>query len=150
MSSKVPMVGTTYRRRKDGSIGIEKNLQLNLTGKAKPSNQTLNYLRQYNDSEGFLVKVEDLGEECCRPLKTKCDENDECTIIRGKKICDGGAKPLCSWLKDYVDKKALQQLQKELGRRDNFRNFSLSKKIKSSLCFMNSKRLKFEIPSFHL
>ena len=67
------------------------------------------------DNEKYAVTVEDVDENCCRPVKTKCQADahgQKCFKKEGKVVCNEG-KITCQKLKDYVSKKAKKQKEED-------------------------------------
>merc|ERR1719244_1008099 len=67
------------------------------------------------DDKMFAITVEDVDENCCRPVKMKCQadaKSKTCFEKKGKVVCNDG-KITCQALKDFVSKKAKKQKGEE-------------------------------------
>ena len=66
-----------------------------------------------NFQKGYSVTVEDVDENCCRPVKTLCKNTKKkklkCFTERGRACCDSGkGKCTCSSLKRFVAKQSIK------------------------------------------
>merc|ERR1719244_33845 len=69
------------------------------------------------DDKMFAITVEDVDDNCCRPVKMKCQadaktKSKTCFEKKGKVACNDG-KITCKALKDFVSKKAKKQKGQE-------------------------------------
>merc|ERR1739844_35488 len=125
VSKKAKFKRNLYRVHSDGKIETS-NLTIKTHDAKKPEEELKDGGEDYADddlagedvlldSEKNAVTIEDLDDNCCRPVKTKCQEDGHsksCSQEKGKIVCEEG-KITCQALRDYYSAKLQKQKEGE-------------------------------------